>query len=746
MHSIRVRNVLWGAVWVALGLLPVACGGGSSGDGPSTSTLPPVSVTAHLTSVGDCADLDAWLVDVGVERFVNLWALGGVGGTPAPMPDPGMPPRDGSGQALPAEDGAAGSVPSDYTTTNVQETGVDELDLVETDGETIYYLRGDTVHVIDAWPPEDAQEIASLTLDGWGSGIFLLGDRLIVLSAIYEGGPDPMEPGMPAPMGPGIGTGEPRPPTTGEWVEPFVAVRVSVFDVTDPSAPSEVRSFDIEGYLVAARLVEGKVYLVCQHSPTLYDPQLMEDLAGLSLPNPWNLGDAARAQAEQVVRTRVRPVIAAYVARAGRERFLPDLRIGDTKTDLLDCADLYRPERAGDLSVLSVVGFDPSDDSRPSGVGVVANGWNVYASPSALYVAQDSRWWMWSEKETRYAETHIHRFDLNDGDPSYRASGKVPGWVLNQFSMSEYEGDLRIATTDQALGGWWWAPVPGGGTVAPPPMDGRVEPLAAAAPPPVDANNVFVLAPDGTDLAMVGALRGIAPGEQIQAVRFLEDTGYVVTFRQTDPLFVVRLDDRTAPEIAGELHMTGFSSYLHPFDADHLIGIGREGTEDGRVLGLSLQLFDVSDPTDPTRAFQTELGTGDGAWSWSEAEHDHHAFTFQPERGLLAIPVTLVDPAWNDADYEHFSGLVVYHVTATDGFEEVGRVSHTGLVRDVVCSPEERGDPARAADCDAWLYPWFAEMRRSIFIEDVLYAFSDVGVTASRLDAIGEPVATIPLP
>jgi len=736
----------------ALAVLPAACGGGSTS--PGTTIADPVPVSAKLVPVEGCEALDAWLVDVGVERFVHLWVAGGYGydvGQPVPLP--GVPEG-------PMEDGASGGgerdVPADHSTTNVQEAGVDELDIVETNGETIFYLQDGVIHVIDAWPAAEAHEVATVELEGWDGGLFLVGDRLVAFTSIYEGGYGWTEPGLPPPLPREDGTfgDEPMPPTeeppveepgAEEWVETFQGVRITILNVADPSDPIVKARFDVEGSLVGARVVDGKVYLASMHQPCLCDPELYEALAALDLPDPWSLSASQREQRADEIATAVRPVIAAYVQRAGRAAFLPDLRDADgARSELLECSDLHRPERGAELAVCAVVAFDPAAESPvPDGIGVVTSGWQLYASPEAFYLSQDSRWWMWDDTESRYAETHIHRIDLNDGHPAYRASGKVPGWVLSQFSMSEYQGALRVATTDQSWDAWWWEPMPGGVVVAPP-----EEPVAlpmAAAAPPRDANNVFVLEPDGTDLVMIGALRGIAPDEQIYAVRFLGEVGYVVTFEQVDPLFTVDLSDPTAPNILGELHVTGYSTYLHPFGDDHLIGIGREGTETGQVLGLQLQLFDVSDPTAPTRTHQELLGLGDTGWSWSEAEHDHHAFTFHAPRNLLAIPVTLEDWGWDRDDYEHFSGIIVYHVDAEVGFAEMGRVSHTGFVRDVVCSPEERLDPDVDGACEIYGYPWFAHMRRSLFIEDVLYAFSNVGVTVSSVDALDEPLVTIPL-
>ena len=715
------------AAVVLCGLLLFGCGGSGDDVDPTREIKPRA---AGLSAFGSCAELESYLIERATDEFVAPWTVqfGGGGGAAV----------DFGGAAGAAEDANTppASPPTDFTTTNIQELGVDEPDLVKTDGQTYFYVQDDlrsgnsTLFVIDAWPPEQAQELARVPVRGFHGALFLAGDVVVVLTAV-GGGPG----GVPGPV--------PVPLT-----DDSTAVRVTLVDVSTPDAPSVRRTYDIEGYRVGARFVDGQVYVATQHTPTLYDPALINALDALGLPDPWSLSDADRAARAPQIREQVEPLVADYVRRTGRARLLPDLRIDDgPSNELLACTQIMRPAGPCQLALLSVVAFDPTTDLPPTGAGIVANGFQVYGSQDSLYVVQDSRWWWWPADEMPHTETHIHQFELNSGAPTYAASGKVDGWLLNQFSMSEHEGFLRVATTDQTFGGGWWGPGLGG-PVAPgvPITPGGPDvalPLTTLAPP-VQANNVFVLSRNGGALDVVGELRGLGPNERIFSARFMGDTGYLVTFRQTDPLFVIDLSDPRAPSLQGELHITGFSTYLHPFGADHLIGIGREATETGRVLGLQLQLFDVSDPTNPTRTHQRILGTN-SAWSTSEAEHDHHAFTFYASQDLLAIPVTLEDTSFVRDDYRHFSGIIVFRVSTDRGFEEIGRISHTDLVHQERCSPTERLDPNVDAACDAFAYPWYAHMRRAAFIGDYLYAFSNVGVTASHRDTIDTPAAVIPL-
>lgn len=236
---------------------------------------------------------------------------------------------------------------------------------------------------------------------------------------------------------------------------------------------------------------------------------------------------------------------------------------------------------------------------------------------------------------------------------------------------------------------------------------------------------MFVLEQADADLNVIGELRGIAPTEQIYAVRFLGETGYVVTFRQTDPLFVVDLSDPTAPSIAGELHVPGYSSYLHPIAGGYLLAVGMDGTEDGTVTGFAVSLFDVRDPANPTRVDQLTIESDD--WSWSEALWDHHAFTYY--NGVLSVPIYTYD--YDDATgaWDGFSGLLVVDVDTDAGLSEIGRVDHADMVADSECPWYGEGY-GRSCPDDYW----YAGMRRSVVIEDELYSISDYGVkvTAQR--------------
>ena len=371
-----------------------------------------------------------------------------------------------------------------------------------------------------------------------------------------------------------------------------------------------------------------------------------------------------------------------------------------TSSPLVSCQDLYRPAVTAEAALLSVLHPDLDATGQPGGTpaatGVLASGWTIYASRDTLYAAEPgwTRWWGWGAPDTT---TRIHAFDLTPAGAEpvrYAATGEVDGYLQDQFAMSEYRGDLRVATTDGGLwwGGWWGD---AGGDGPEPP-----------------ANNVFVLARRGDRLTSVGELRGLAPDEQIYGVRFLDDRGYLVTFRQVDPLFTLDLSDPTAPAVAGELEVTGYSAYLHPVPDDHLLAVGMEADQQGQVEGLAVSLFDVSDPAAP--ALDDRYVVADDGWSWSDALSDHHAFTYLG--GRLAIP------AWVAGGGDtRFNGLLVFDASAADGVVLRGEIDHSDLT--------DR--------------PWEGHVTRSVFIDGLVYSLSAAGLKVNRLDNPSAELARI---
>ena len=239
--------------------------------------------------------------------------------------------------------------------------------------------------------------------------------------------------------------------------------------------------------------------------------------------------------------------------------------------------------------------------------------------------------------------TDLYKFSIGDASVDLAATGQVPGWVLNSFSMDEEGAQFRIATTSSSSDG--------------------------------TSNNVFVLAEQGDELTITGGVTGLAFTERLYSARFIGDRGYLVTFRPVDPLFTLDLSDPASPQVLGELKIPGFSSYLHPIEGDLLIGVGRDVDETtNRAKGVQVSVFDVSDPANPTRIDVETFGED---WATtSDIDHDHHAFAWFGAQQTLALPITRYTDDWPRSTLESSTELL--RADRATGLTPLGHVSHTG--------------------------------------------------------------------
>ena len=606
-----------------------------------------------------------------------------------------------------------GSGPGHYTGTNVQERGVDEADMVKTDGKYVYSVSGREVVIARSWPASSARVVARFELPAQVTPqqLFLAGDRLVVLSYVYEQATVTRTDRIAAPNG---------------AQDYFYGTRMTVLDIADRSKPRVVHQADVEGWTAQARMIGDDVYLVSNASMNI-PARIMEQANSRAAELAKEIGlddhdklEKGKERAYRVVRAELERRFAgtSFASVMPRERHgIGGGRMGAFKP-MYGCQDLLVPRSGSQLGTLNVVHFDIDRPADLDSIGLMASGWTVYASADALYAAMPtygwSHFWGWGpalapeESNT----THIHKFDLRGGQPRYAATGTVRGHINNQFSLSEHRGYLRVATTDQA---WGW----GGEREA-------------------TGNHLYVLATRGSRLRQVGAIEDLAKGERIYAARMMGDKGYMVTFRQTDPLFTLDLSNPERPRVVGELEINGFSSYIHPLDGDHLLTIGQDADKDGRVLGVHVQVFDVSKPARPRRTAHKRLANRDG-WSWSAAQWDHHAFTYDPQTGVLGVPMSNYS---NEPD-KTFLGLVLLQVSK-DGFEELGRISHTGLAR--ITRERECAGPT---DESTWqctqnvAQDWRSQIQRSIVMDETIFTISQLGMQANLLARPGRPLAQV---
>jgi uncharacterized secreted protein with C-terminal beta-propeller domain len=608
------------AVVSALAVLATA-GLGATNDSPAAAG------PGRLVTFQSCGELLAYAKSQ-ASRFVGPWGLGGLDkGAPVAAPGRAAAPQQGV----------------DYSGTNVQEEGVDEPDLVKTDGTTLFAVANGRLNAVDV-SKRTPRLLDTLKLDAsWSHELLLYGDHLLVLAR-------------------GGYWAEPLPGIAARFIRPLPSQTVvTEVDVSNPKTLRAVRTLTLDGAYVAARRIDRSVRLVT----TSRVPD------ELPFEQPASTTPAGLAAATE----RNRNVVGSSSLRS----WLPSYRLagpggaGAASRPLVQCRRVSRPPEFSGLGMLSVLTIDLAKGLQPvDSVAVMTDARIVYASPESLYVATE-RWADRPDPATPTRErsgvsTAIHRFDISSPlRTQYRGSARVAGYLLNQWSLSEYRGVLRVVSTDTPA---WWGPA------------GDSESF------------LTTLRVGESALTQAGRVGGLGKGERVYAVRFAGDVGYVVTFRQIDPLYTVDLARPERPRVLGELKLQGYSAYLHPIGDDLVLGIGQDANEQGRPLGTELSLYDVSDLRHPSRLYRTLLGQG-----WSEAESDHHAFLFWPRTGLVVVPFD--------------RRAVGFRVGRKRGIDEIGRIEH-----------------------GAATVPWSGAIRRSLVVREAVLTVSDAGVESSSLDSL----------
>lgn len=577
-----------------------------------------------------------------------------------------LEPEVATRESSAADEVAVGPAPEadeDFSTTNAQEAGVDEADVVKTDGELVLTTVDGALRVVDASAPEPTP-VGTLDLpDGGPHELLLHGDRALVLSSSTVIVPPDQQGDRPSPGS-------------------LATTLVSEVDVSDPAEPRLVGSRHVDGSYRTARLTDGTARIVLAAEPPYAEPS----------PLTAEVFERRDELVEQAVRAWL-PALTIVAEDGTVER-----------RSLVRCDEVVRPVGeprepddpvgpGGPVTVLSIDLDEPLGDDLGATV-VLGAAEHVYASPESLYLAGT----VWDDA-SHTTRLEIHQLSLvGDGPAEYVASGSVDGYALNQFAFSEHDGRLRVATT----------------------ADDVVGPAVVGAAGSDSA--ITVLERHGDRLEPVGRVGGMGRGEQVQAVRFLGDTAYVVTFRQTDPVYTVDLSDPTAPRVVGELKIPGYSSYLHPIGDGLLLGVGQDADEDGRVRGTQVSLFDVSDPADPVRLQQFTMPSGS-----SDVEHDHRAFLWWAPERLAVIPHHGYDRGWS---YHAVLGVEV----TPEGITEVGRIRHEardGADPGVVCVIADC--PVAPADAQVGGDP----IVRSLVVDrDELWTVSAAGIAVSDVSTL----------
>ncbi len=549
---------------------------------------------------------------------------------------------------------------TDFSETNIQVAGVDEPDIVKTDGTYLYVVANNKVYILKAYPASDTSLLSTISFNEthYVTGLFINKDSLIIFSSLNTISTFYEEKTIHEPY----------------YVPSYPKTVITRYDISDRDNPIIKKTIEIDGSFFDARMIDDTIYIVSiEYAYQMY---------------PYINGN-------QTLR-------------------IPELSI-DNETTPIDAQSIYYvdvPEKADTMT--HVLRFDLNDETVIQKSFLLGSSQSMYVSKNAIYLASNHYNYqpgILSRGSTAESSTIIHKILINE-DIKYIAQGEVPGTILNQFSMDEHNGFFRIATT---IGTVWNQETP-------------------------SSNNIYVL---NNTLATVSSIENIAPGERIYSARFLGERAYLVTFKKIDPFFTIDLSDPFNPEILGKLKIPGYSDYLHPFDENHIIGIGKETVEalteqkESRNLdfawyqGVKMAIFNVTDVKNPTELSKEIIG--DRGTS-SPALYDHKAFLFDKEKELLVIPVSLYEipedikqqhDNYTDSTYGEFTfqGAYVYRVTLTDGFELLGRISHLSNE-----SMKKTG-----------FYPeWTSSITRTLYIGNALYTISESMIGVHQLDTLEE--------
>jgi uncharacterized secreted protein with C-terminal beta-propeller domain len=562
-------------------------------------------------------------------------------------------PMFAKSNVLESTDGGVGVEYSiDFSTTNIQVEGVDEPDIVKTDGTYLYLVANSKVYILKAYPAEEAVVQAEITMDYNPSNIFINNDRLVV-----------------------FGNSNRYPIDYGEksWWGGISTCVITIYDVSDKENPEVVKNIEIDGAYFDSRMIGDYVYAIAnEYSYYIY--RVSEGNHTFSIPE-IKIDDVSK----KIPATQIYYVDIPEMLDTMTHIVSVNLRDNEVsqKSFLLGCSQTMYVSRNNIF-----LAYTKYDEVFPLIEGILPHG---------------------EEK------TLLHKISIKDGNISYAAQGEVPGHVLNQFSMDEYNGFFRIATTS---GNVW---------------DGG------------SSNNIYIL---DEDLNRVSEIEDIAPGEKIYSARFMGEKAYLVTFKKVDPFFTIDLSDPYDPRILGKLKIPGYSDYLHPYDEDHIIGVGKETVEPledekgswdfAWYQGLKIALFDVSDFENPREISKVVIGD---RGTDSPALYDHKAFLFDKEKELLVIPVAVYEIS-DEIKQQHgnytgsiygeftFQGAYVYKLTR-EGFEYKGRITHLT-------------DEDMLKLGDYWYFGSSGSITRSLYIGDVLYTISDKMVKMNDLNTLGE--------
>lgn len=639
--------------------------------------------------------------------------------------------KGGAMESVAMADSAVGVAPSagasavDYSTTNIQVAGVDEADFVKNDNRYIYLITDNKLLIVDAYDAKNAKIVSTTKISSTentdyyyqpqGREIFINGNKLVLF----------------------VQTNEKTFYFQKYDIQPIPSykqvTKAIIYDISDKASPKELESFTMPGSYYQSRMIKDKVYVVTQEgidynyiaepmvkwstgsiAPDIYYFDNPEQSYQLNTITSLDMTNEKAVDSMSLMLGYSNTLMVSedniYIAYQ-KQRYWRWWGYYGNEYDKERFYNVILPLLEGDIKaeIQNISQRSISEDEK----------WQLISEKlAAFYNKADSDTDLQAQYEGMFSKivdaleeydtkkaledsmTVIQKIAIDDGKISYKAKGEVYGRLLNQFSLDEYESNLRVATTVDL-----W-------------VKKRIE-----------ANNVYVL---DKDMKTIGKLEGIGQDEQIYSTRFLGKRLYMVTYKQIDPFFVIDLSDPKSPKVLGALKIPGFSNYLHPYDENHIIGIGKDTTANelggATTGGIKIALFDVTNVANPVEVDNVVIGD---QGSDSAALHDHKAFLFSKDKNLLVIPVTEITRREQTSPYmwsnDIWTGAYVFHLDET-GFKELGKAQHSSK---------------RSNYWDWWSE---ATVMRSLYMDNNLYTISNKYIKINDLSNNVAELNSISLP
>jgi uncharacterized secreted protein with C-terminal beta-propeller domain/ribosomal protein S25 len=568
----------------------------------------------------------------------------------------------------------------DYSETNIQVQGVDEPDIVKNDGKYLYVVSGNRVLIINAYPSEKMEILSEINTSN-GINIFLNKDKLIIFSNLYK---------------------------KGQRTE------IKIYDISDKQSPKLEKEISVDGFYVNARMINDYVYVIANQQiefdkvilPGIMVDGIREEIAVNKISyfddsdtsytftnilaidlqeNEFKLQTYLTGSSHTIYVSQ-NNIYLTYIKRDNSNDYLEEI---------IEKAIIPLISKEQKNKIEKIIDSEKSSNEKYNEVNILIKEYSM--SLNGKEKEEFDKRLMEKMKEViieiqkKIESTIIHKIKIDKLNIEYITAGEVPGRVLNQFSMDEYNNNFRIATT---TGNSWR-------------LDNSL-------------NHLYIL---NSDLEIIGSVDDLAKGERIYSARLIGEKAYMVTFKQVDPLFVIDLSDPENPKVLGQLKVTGYSSYLHPYDENHIIGIGKEATEDGRIQGVKIALFDVSDVKNPIEKAKYEVGaewSEKGSWSNSNALYDHKAFLFDKDRELLVLPMSYTRYLGSDyRDRISWQGAFVFKINKNE-IRLKGKIDHKE-------NKTEKG----------YYYGPYA-VQRSLYMDETLYTISKIMIKANNLKDLDE--------